>query len=200
LIKKILPLFATLLASTLRIQWVGESLPQRAVVAFWHGKMFGGWWSQHKRRPIAMVSKSKDGEILSSVLKGWKYQLARGSSSTNGREALEEAMQAIRQGKADTLVITPDGPRGPYHQFKRGVFLASYDLSIPLYFIQVTYSKAHTFERSWDKFEVPYPFSKVTLAVSCIKCDEWPFDPEKQKQWMERQANEIEKRIAVTSA
>lgn len=193
MIARLLPFFASLLASTLRVTWEGESITPKSVVAFWHGKMFAGWWSQRRSKPVALVSKSSDGALLAGVLRTWRYRLVRGSSSSNGREALEEAIAQVKGGEAQVLVITPDGPRGPYHEFKRGAFLASYGLACPLYFVSVRYNKAHTFQRSWDKFELPYPFSRVTMSVKRIDCSEWPLDPVKQKEWMENLQHSLQR-------
>src|SRR5205085_10295582 len=139
MIELLLPFFATLLAKTLRMKWSGIALPPRAVVMFWHGKMFAGWYAVRSKCPLALVSKSKDGRILSRVLASWGYQLARGSAGKKGMEALEEAMEEIRAGRADILAITPDGPRGPRGEFKRGAFIAARELTVPLILMQIEY-------------------------------------------------------------
>jgi len=167
MILRLLPFFTTLLAKTLRISWQGEALPEQAIIVFWHGDMLAGWYSVRKRRPIALVSKSKDGNFLAAVLQAWGYTLSRGSSKKNGMEALEFAMQSLKTGGRDTLVITPDGPRGPRHVYKRGAFIASRELDLPLFHLHMDYSSRKTL-KSWDQFEVPMPFSKVTIRVERV--------------------------------
>src|SRR4051812_5719618 len=105
MILRLLPFFATLLARTLRIHWHGK-MPERAIVMFWHGKMLAGWYAVRGQdgratRPIALVSKSKDGAILSNVLSHWGYQLSRGSSKKRGMEALEEAIDRLKNREVD---------------------------------------------------------------------------------------------------
>ncbi len=159
---------------------------------FWHGKMFAGWYAMSERKPVALVSSSKDGNLLSSVLAHWKYKLARGSSGKKGMEALTEAMDVVRRGEADTLVITPDGPRGPLHNFKRGAFIAARTLDIPLYMVRVHYHNRFIFQRSWDQFELPLPFSRVSIKMFPINLSSFPAsDKEAQNQWL-LQLNEIE--------
>ena len=60
--------------------------------------------------------------------------------------------------------ITPDGPRGPRHVFQVGaVYLASQS-GLPIVPMTVSY---HRFWRlkSWDQFQVPWPFSWGVLHV-----------------------------------
>ncbi len=185
MIERLLPFFATLLAGTLRFKWQGDSVPSRAVIMFWHGKMFAGWYAMRKRKPVALVSKSKDGRYLSAVLARWGYKLARGSSGKKGMEALEEAMDLLRSGAADSLVITPDGPRGPRHSFKRGAFIAAQELELPLYMLTIDYSSFRRL-KSWDRFEFPMPFSRVTVHADSIKVSEMHSEQELQRAWLDR--------------
>jgi lysophospholipid acyltransferase (LPLAT)-like uncharacterized protein len=167
MILRLLPFFVTMLAKTLRISWRGEALPERGIIMFWHGDMLTGWYSVRKRRPIALVSKSKDGNFLAAVLQKWGYKLSRGSSKKNGMEALTIAMQMLKNNECDSLVITPDGPRGPRHEYKRGAFIASRELALPLFQLHIDYSSRKTL-KSWDQFEVPMPFSKVTIRAERV--------------------------------
>lgn len=191
MVRRLLPVFATIVAKTLKIEWSGEQLPSRAVVIFWHGKMYGGWWAVHKLRPVALVSKSKDGMILASVLERWGYKLARGSSGKNGREALEEAIQLIRSGDAKVLAITPDGPRGPRHEMKRGAFLAAKALDLPLFMLHIDYSRKKVFSKSWDRFEVPLPFSKVRVEVQRVESSKWPDGIDDQKTYLQQLSKKL---------
>ncbi len=188
MILRLLPFFATLLARTLRISWRGEAIPKRAIIMFWHGDMLAGWFSVRKRRPVALVSRSKDGNYLAAVLQHWGYQLSRGSSKKSGMEALTNAMHTLTSHDRDTLVITPDGPRGPRHVYKRGSFIAARQLDLPLFHLHLEYSSRKTLN-SWDKFEIPMPFSKVTVRAERINVDEFPVDKEAQHRWLEDRSN-----------
>jgi len=171
--RRLLPFFATLLAKTLRFSWSGEIIPARAIVMFWHGEMFAGWYSVRNRKPVALVSASKDGNFLATVLTSWGYRLSRGSSKKSGMEALIIAMESIKNQECNTLVITPDGPRGPRHTYKRGAFIAARELSLPLYHLHIEYASRKVL-KSWDQFEVPMPFTRVSIRVEQINVDGFP--------------------------
>ena len=52
------------------------------VAAFWHGRMIIPWYIHRNYKVAALVSKSKDGEMLTRMLKSWNYDVVRGSSSS----------------------------------------------------------------------------------------------------------------------
>ena len=84
-----------------------EKANKNYVLAFWHGSMLLPWYIHRRKRMIALISKSKDGDLLARVLKNWKYRVIRGSSSTGGDVALGIM---IDYGKnKHSITITPDG-------------------------------------------------------------------------------------------
>ena len=131
------------------------------IFVFWHSKMFTGWWIFRKKNFMALVSQSKDGEILSNILKKWNFKLARGSSSKGGKEALNQIIETA--GNNDSVVMTPDGPGGPALEFKNGALIISKEKDIPIIPVKISYSKKHVFNKSWDKFEIPFPFSNCDI-------------------------------------
>lgn len=173
------------LIRSLRIEWRGDPLPERAVVAFWHAKMLAGWWVARKHA-VALVSRSKDGERLAQILESWKYKLVRGSSGKGGSEALDNAIELVRIGAAKRLAITPDGPRGPREVMKRGAFIAAGELGLPLIFLDITYEHAKVLPKSWDRFEVPYPLSKVIIDPHIIDVSDFPNEKEDQQEYLQK--------------
>jgi lysophospholipid acyltransferase (LPLAT)-like uncharacterized protein len=185
MLSTVLPPSVTTLIHSLRFKWIGEPLPEKCIVAFWHSQMIGGWWVTRKNA-VALVSKSKDGEFLNKILTRWEYKTVRGSSSRSGREALDDAMDMIRSGEAGRLVLTPDGPRGPKEIFKRGAFVAAQELQLPLFFLSIEYKDGMILEKSWDKFRIPYPLSSVIITSHQIDISEFPPGLEEQKIYLDR--------------
>ncbi|MHB8929071.1 MAG: lysophospholipid acyltransferase family protein [Melioribacteraceae bacterium] len=159
-----------LLLKTLRIKTVnGESLyklqneKKNFVTAFWHGSMMIGWFIHRNDNAAALVSQSKDGDVLASILEKWNYHVVRGSSSTGGSDALTIMILLIREGYS--LAITPDGPRGPIYNMKAGAVITAKKSNAPLFLIGIGIKKKIVL-KSWDRFEVPIPFSKVVAVYS----------------------------------
>ncbi len=134
------------------------------VVAFWHGSMLVGWFLH---RPVgggkisALVSQSSDGEYLSAVLERWGYSMIRGSSHIGGKEAMQLMVEEVEKGHS--LAITPDGPRGPRFEMKMGAIRVAQKTGVPLVLAGIALKKKKNLH-SWDSFEVPMPFSEVSVA------------------------------------
>lgn len=158
-----------LLSFTWRIKLEGIPPVAPSVVAFWHGFMLPVWKYFSYLRPAALVSQSKDGRLLSDLLEKWKYNVVRGSSSKGGREALDSIIKLLDK---NIVLITPDGPRGPARQFKAGAVVAARKAGVQLYLCSVHINRSFTLNKSWDKFRIPLPFTKITLKLS------QPFKPE----------------------
>lgn len=136
---------------------------QNFVFAFWHGSMVIGWYLNRKNNCSALVSRSRDGDVLAHVLKKWGYEVVRGSSHVGGNEALEMLLQLIRRNYS--LAITPDGPTGPIHKMKAGAVVTAKKGNVPIVLAGIGCNRKIVF-KSWDKFELPLPFSRVTAIYS----------------------------------
>lgn len=136
------------------------------VLAFWHGELlFQPFLFQRyadKKKFWVLISKHFDGEIISSVVRYFDIGALRGSSSKGGIRVLYHAIKKIEN--KECVVITPDGPRGPYHSVADGVVLLAQKASVPVVVSKVFYSNAWEF-KSWDKFKIPKPFSKVVFII-----------------------------------
>lgn len=186
----ILPLGINSLVKTLRLKWNGEKLPDSCVVTFWHSKMIAGWYIS-KSNAVALVSASKDGNYLTSILRKWNYHVVRGSSSKHGIEALHQAIDLVTHEKVKRIVITPDGPRGPKEVLKRGAFIAASELSIPLFFLHIKYRDGMKLTKSWDKFELPYPFSVVEISTQRIDTNDFPIEKTEQREYLEHLSQQL---------
>lgn len=151
-----------MLARTWTVHVHGRLPTGPSIVAFWHGEMLPVWFTFRALRPVALVSASKDGTLLSRLLQDWGYSVVLGSSSKGGKEALE---QLTLEASTKVVLITPDGPRGPVHQAKPGAVVAAHRAQVPLVLVRLTAARKRVLARSWDRFEVPLPFSTIDLYV-----------------------------------
>ena len=163
-------IFSDILLKTLRIVIVhGDEVKKlRAenknfIAAFWHGSMFLGWFLHRNKNAAALVSRSKDGDVLAAVLSRWNYHVVRGSSSTGGHEALDLMVNLLKQNYV--LTITPDGPRGPAFKMKAGTVVAAKRAGVSLFLTGIAV-KNKIVLKSWDGFILPLPFSRAVVCYS----------------------------------
>lgn len=139
------------------------SKDQNCIVAFWHGKMFLGWYLQKNKNFSALVSRSKDGEVLANLLVKWGYRVIRGSSHIGGKEALDIMVEQSNSG--NSFAITPDGSKGPARKMKAGAAVLAKKCSQNLFLVGIGYKKKIVL-KSWDSFEIPLPFTKAAAVYS----------------------------------
>ncbi|WP_435547344.1 lysophospholipid acyltransferase family protein [Desulfobacterium sp. N47] len=136
------------------------------ILGTWHRHIiFVFYFFRKIKNGIIMVSRSKDGELISMVGKRLGYATARGSSSKGGRDALRAIIAFIKKagGKPIFCGTAVDGPKGPARILKKGLLVLA--KSTGSYFIPMACSgtKVITFHKAWDKTIIPYPFSTMYI-------------------------------------
>src|SRR4030067_3525899 len=158
------------LCKTLRITYLNKKVIDKLehdgknyVLAFWHGTMLLPWYLHRNKNFAALISKSKDGDLLGKILKRWNYNVIRGSSSVGGDVALSIMVDYAKNN--NSIAITPDGPRGPAFKLKAGAVITSKKSGLPLVLLGVG-DKNKKLLKSWDSFQVPFFFTKATAIFS----------------------------------
>jgi lysophospholipid acyltransferase (LPLAT)-like uncharacterized protein len=158
------------LCKTLRISYVNknsindlEQHGKKYIIAFWHGTMLLPWYLNRNKNVAALISKSKDGDLLSKVLKRWNYNVIRGSSSVGGDVALSIMVDFAKNDSS--VAITPDGPRGPVFKLKAGAVITAKKSGLPLILMGVGYKKKRLL-KSWDSFQLPFFFTRANVIFS----------------------------------
>jgi lysophospholipid acyltransferase (LPLAT)-like uncharacterized protein len=133
----------------------------RCIFAFWHARLLPLVYT-HRRRSIAvLVSRHRDGELITRVIERLGFLTGRGSSTRGGEEGIRDMLRHAEEGRL--LAITPDGPRGPAEQVKPGLVYLASRTGFPVLPLAAAASSAWTFD-SWDRFRVPKPFARLALA------------------------------------
>lgn len=163
------------LTRTLRVtiedpQGIVSRPPQEPLIfAFWHNRLLvmPSLYSRHfpGRKLVALVSASNDGELLARLLTQFGFEAARGSSSRRGNVGLRTILRLGREGR--DIAVTPDGPRGPRYRLQDGVLQVAQLLQRSILPITCRFSRKSEL-RSWDRFQIPHPFSACHIRVGAL--------------------------------
>ena len=134
----------------------------RILLCGWHQQLYPMIAYLGKHRPSIMISRSKDGEFIARVAQRIGWLPVRGSSSKGGASALRQMLEALETRRIGGHVL--DGPRGPSGKVKKGAIFMATSTGAALVPVRVRPEKAWFFRKSWDRFFVPKPFSKVTVT------------------------------------
>lgn len=136
---------------------------QPVIFVFWHGQLLPLVHYHRHEGVVVLVSEHSDGEYIARIIDRHGFGTARGSSTRGGIKGLKALIRAAREGH--DLALTPDGPRGPAHRFKPGALMAAQITGAPIVPVAAGASAAWHFD-SWDRFMVPRPLARITLAYA----------------------------------
>jgi hypothetical protein len=148
------------------------------IFVFWHAQLLPLVHYHRNEGVVVLVSEHADGEYITQVIHRHGFETARGSSTRGGVRGLKGVLRAAREGR--DVAFTPDGPRGPRQEFKLGAVVAARLTGLPLVPLALGASRAW-YLRSWDRFVIPKPFSKIRIRYG-------------PPRWVPRDATEEEMR------
>lgn len=162
-----------LLVKTCRIDIHGlESFSQiaskeKCILMLWHNRLLilpeilQAYAPQFLYR--AVISKSRDGEMLSILVNSYSAGRTLRVSHHARHQALSQMINKLKNNH-EVIILTPDGPRGPRYQVKRGIAMASRMTSASV--VMLTWSSSQFWQlKSWDKLIIPKPFSRIRIEL-----------------------------------
>lgn len=166
---------------------------RQPVMAFWHGRILPATFYFRHRGIVVITSENFDGEWIARIIERFGYGTARGSTSRGGRKAMLQLVRDMRTGRAAGFTL--DGPRGPARVAQAGaVWLASATGNPVLPFHLE--ASSHWSLRSWDRTQIPKPFSTIALVVG------GPLDVPNAAsgETLEQARQELERRLSLVEA
>jgi lysophospholipid acyltransferase (LPLAT)-like uncharacterized protein len=142
---------------------------QDLIIAFWHGRLPMIIYAKRPGMAIhVLISRSRDGEVISRVMSRFGIRSIRGSShdqrkrkDKGGAAALREMVGNLQRG--EQVALTPDGPKGPRMRVSEGTITLARLSGKPIIPLGTATSRRWLFN-SWDRFQLPLPFSKTVFV------------------------------------
>ena len=183
-------------ARTLRFQIddragvVGAPVTEHFIGALWHNRLLIFPFVLRRffpnRHGAALISASRDGDLLTDAIHRFGFDVVRGSSSRLGASALIQLSQVLERGR--DIVITPDGPRGPAYEIGPGIVFLAQKTGAAVVPVNMEYSGSWRV-KSWDRFFIPRPFSKVRVIIGAphkIRATTTPDEFESERTRLEK--------------
>jgi lysophospholipid acyltransferase (LPLAT)-like uncharacterized protein len=145
-----------------RIRDAGE----RFINAFWHRSIFPAIWWWRGRRVVVLNTTNFDGQWTRRVIERFGFLTAQGSSTRGGMRGLVQMAERLAEGHDVSFTI--DGPRGPRYLAKPGPVLLARRTGCPIMVFHIGVERGHTFKKSWDLFQIPYPFSRAVMVIAPV--------------------------------
>ena len=162
---------------------------RRVVWAFWHRVIIPiSWWARNMGI-VVLNTTAFDGQWTRKVIERLGFGTAQGSSSRGGLRGLAIMAKRIEEGK--DCAFTIDGPRGPRYVAKPGPVMLARKTGAPIMVFHIGVERGKTFEKTWDHFLMPYPFSRAVILFSA------PIDvpPNADSEAMEAKHGEMQREL-----
>ncbi len=144
-----------------------------AIAAFWHERlplMLALWRRVQAGGRAAetsvLVSRHSDGRFIGELMRGFGVRVVYGSTARNGQSCggATVARQMLERLQAGgSVVITPDGPRGPRRQAAPGVAQLAAMSGVAVLPCAAQTSARYVL-RSWDRMVLPLPFGRGVIV------------------------------------
>ena len=146
--------------------------PEGFVCTPWHGRLFlSPAYAPPGRRAVAMISASRDGDLIAAIVGRWGVATVRGPSQDHARRKAKGGVKAYVEAGRELsrsgalIAITPDGPRGPRMRAQDGAARLASSQGAPV--IAVGFSVRWGWHlASWDRFLLPLPFGRGAVVYS----------------------------------
>jgi len=157
-----------LLGATWRIERIGIAEDQVVIAggegciyAFWHARLLPLVFTHRGRGAAVLVSRHRDGELITRIIRKLGYVAGRGSSTRGGDAGVREMIEWAE--RKHLLGISPDGPRGPAQRVKPGLVYLASRTGFPILPVAAAARPCWRL-RSWDGFRIPKPFARVLFG------------------------------------
>ena len=135
---------------------------RQPIFTFWHGRILPATLFWKDRGIVAITSQNFDGEWIAGIIRRFGYGTARGSTSRGGARALVQLRSDLANGRP--VAFTIDGPRGPARVAQPGAVFLAGATGHPMLPFHIEAERCWTMN-SWDRTQVPKPFSRVRVAI-----------------------------------
>lgn len=92
---------------------------ENVIVCFWHGRLLMMPFANRRGKGKVLISRHRDGEFIARVMRYFGLGTIRGSYRKGTVSSLREIIQDLKAGF--DVAITPDGPKGPRFEVKKGI-------------------------------------------------------------------------------
>ncbi|EMB13106.1 lysophospholipid acyltransferase family protein [Rhodopirellula europaea] len=110
----------------------------------------------------AMVSRSRDGDLLMPLLRGNGCVPIRGSSGVGekgGATALTKMIRHVKDGNPSVIAV--DGPRGPRGVAQKGIAMVAMKADVPIIPVVLIPRRRWIMSKAWDRMQILLPFTLV---------------------------------------
>ncbi len=166
-----------------KYHYIDAPIEGQCMAVTWHSELLISPQVYRKFRKYqntsAIIAQHYDGELIARTFSFLNIIPLRGSSRRGAKSVLIAAIKALKEGSS--IMITPDGPKGPRYSMSDGAVSLALRSNLPLMVVNYKPS-SYWMLNSWDRFIIPKPFSTLEIYHQII--DISGMEKEKAKKYL----------------
>ncbi len=115
-------------------------------------------------RISALISAHEDGDLVALLCQKHGLVVVRGSSKRMKKRNYIRFMKILKEGFMAVFIL--DGPIGPAKSVEMGILLLAEKFKRPIQAFFFYPKPVFQFKRTWDLFQLPFPFAKINYRVT----------------------------------
>jgi lysophospholipid acyltransferase (LPLAT)-like uncharacterized protein len=161
--------YVRLVARTCRVS--GPPITQeQAIFAIWHESnlvsAIAAWKLRDDKQPVVFSTRGFRGIVMNTMLRSFGADVVtlpeEGAASRGEATSLSRELARVgREGRS--LVISCDGPFGPYRVVKPGVLIVARESGLPIQPWAVASRPPFRLRRRWDRMILALPFGRLRI-------------------------------------
>ncbi len=133
------------------------------IVSFWHGDSYCLYPLLKGKKQYILTTKDPRGDYITSLCNYYGYTTIRIPDNFEDGKYIHRIKQRLQEGDGGNLVITLDGPLGPYHEPKEFPLFMGMLLNYKLLLITPDIKYKIKLTKRWDDYTIPLPFNKLNF-------------------------------------
>jgi len=127
-----------------KYHFIDEPINEQCMAVTWHAELLIAPQVykklRKKQKTAAIIAQHHDGEIIARTFKFLNILPLRGSSRKGAKAALMAAIKALKEGYS--VMITPDGPKGPRYSMSDGAVALALRSNLPLMIVNYLFGNS----------------------------------------------------------
>jgi lysophospholipid acyltransferase (LPLAT)-like uncharacterized protein len=145
------------------------------IVAVWHETNLAAaiavWKLRDDKQPVVFSTRGFRGIVMNTMLRLFGARVVtlpdEGTATRAEAAALTREMGAVGRSGA-SLVISCDGPFGPYRVARPGVAIVARESGLPIQPWAISARPSLRLNRRWDRMMLPLPFGRLRVIEGAM--------------------------------
>jgi len=138
---------------------------EKFIIALWHGDNYCFYPLLKGENLYIVTTKDRRGDYISSTCEHFGYIPIRMSDDSIGDNSLLKIRNKISGENTASLVMTLDGPLGPYHQVKKLPLVIAAYTKRRIIALSINVKRKVQIKKRWDIYTIPLPFNVIKIYV-----------------------------------